>query len=60
MRTKILQNPLIHFSAYFCAFLVLTDCIVKISDLWNKNNFQKKYGEWGSGGAKPPPKNNKI
>ena len=40
MRAQILQNSLIHFSIYFMPawYSLVIDCIVKISDLRNKNN----------------------
>jgi len=36
MRTNILQNSLIHFSVYLCAFLVSIDLHYDISYFWNK------------------------
>jgi len=55
-RTNILRRSLIHFSVYFCAFLVRTDlqCSLTFNFFEIKSNFEKII-EMGSGvGAEPP------
>jgi len=56
MRTNILQNSLIHFSLYFCAFLVRIDLQCKISYFLISKNNSVGFGE----GALSPPQYNEM